>query len=158
MNRNLLELYRITSQPEAPAWVELGALVERALETLHPQIAAKGVRVAVGRRRRVWGQARKLGHVVSNLLGNAVKYVAAEHGEIAVSGAVENGSVRLSVRDNGIGIPPAYHRGIFELFGRVPGQEQEVDGRAGGGTGGGVAIVERVVEARRGVAALQAAR
>src|SRR5439155_479008 len=83
---------------------ELGGLVARALETLHPQIAAKGVRVAVGPLPRVWGQARKLEHVVSNLLGNAVKYVAAEHGEIAVSGGAENGSVRLSVRDNGIGI------------------------------------------------------
>src|SRR3989441_7262787 len=42
MIRDLLELFRITTQPEAPAWVELGALVERALETLGPQIAAKG--------------------------------------------------------------------------------------------------------------------
>jgi len=157
MIRDLLELFRITSQPEAPAWVELGGLVARALETLHPQIAAKGVRVAVGPLPRVWGQARKLEHVVSNLLGNAVKYVAAEHGEIAVSGGAENGSVRLSVRDNGIGIPPAYHRGIFELFGRVPGQEQEVDGRAVGGTGVGLAIVKRIVEAHRGSVALESA-
>src|SRR5438477_8761564 len=56
------------------------------LETLRPQIAAKGVRVEIGPLPRVWGQGRKLGHVVSNLLGNAVKYVAAEQGEIAVSG------------------------------------------------------------------------
>src|SRR5213080_3265861 len=69
MIRDLLELFRITSQPEAPAWVELGPLP------------------------RVWGQGRKLGHVVSNLLGNAVKYVAAEQGEIAVLGGAENGSV-----------------------------------------------------------------
>src|SRR5213594_153197 len=157
MIRDLLELFRITSQPEAPAWVELGALVERALETLHPQIAAKGVRVEIGPLPRVWGQARKLGHVVSNLLGNAVKYVAAEHGEIAVSGGAENGSVRLSVRDNGIGIPSAYHRGIFELFGRVPGREQEVDGCAVGGTGVGLAIVKRIVEAHRGSVAVESA-
>src|SRR5207247_6268804 len=144
MIRDLLELFRITSQREAPAWAELGALVERALETLGPQSAAKGVRVEIGPLPRVWGQARKLGHVVSNLLGNAVKYVAAEQGEIAVLGGAENGSVCLSVRDNGIGIPPAYHRGIFELFGRVPGREQEVDGRAVGGTGVGLAIVKRI--------------
>src|SRR5216117_1718919 len=133
MIRDLLELFRITSQPEAPARVEMGALP------------------------RVWGQARKLGHVVSNLLGNAVKYVAAEQGEIAVLGGAENGSVRLSVRDNGIGIPPAYHRGIFELFGRVPGREQEVDGRAVGGTGVGLAIVKRIVEAHRGSVAVESA-
>src|SRR6058998_3377575 len=157
MIRDLLELFRITSQPEAPAWVELGALVERALETLRPQIAAKGVRVEIGPLPRVWGQGRKLGHVVSNLLGNAVKYVAAEQGEIAVLGGAENGSVSLSVRDNGIGIPPAYHRGIFELFGRVPGREQEVDGRAVGGTGVGLAIVKRIVEAHRGSVAVESA-
>src|SRR5436305_1693952 len=157
MIRDLLELFRITSQPEAPAWVELGALVERALETLRPQIAAKQVRVEIGPLPRVWGQGRKLGHVVSNLLGNAVKYVAAEQGEIAVSGGAANGSVSLSVRDNGIGIPPAYHRGIFELFGRVPGREQEVDGRAVGGTGVGLAIVKRIVEAHRGSVAVESA-
>src|SRR6266852_3025219 len=157
MIRDLLELFRITSQPEAPAWVELGALVERALETLRPQIAAKGVRVEIGPLPRVWGQGRKLGHVVSNLLGNAVKYVAAEQGEIAVLGGAENGSVCLSVRDNGIGIPPAYHRGIFELVGRVPGREQEVDGRAVGGTGVGLAIVKRIVEAHRGSVAVESA-
>src|SRR5947208_10609124 len=155
MIRDLLELFRITSQPEAPAWVELGVLVEGALETLRPQIAAKGARVEVGALPRVWGQPRKLGHVVSNLLGNAVKYVAADHGEITVSGGVENGSARLSVRDNGIGIPPAYHRGIFELFGRVPGQEQEVDDRAVGGRGGGLAVVKRIVEAHEGSVAVE---
>jgi len=155
MIRDLLELFRITSQPEAPAWVELGVLVEGALETLRPQIAAKGARVEVGALPRVWGQPRKLGHVVSNLLGNAVKYVAADHGEITVSGGVENGSARLSVRDNGIGIPPAYHRGIFELFGRVPGQEQKVDDQAVGGTGVGLAVVKRIVEAHEGSVAVE---
>src|SRR5439155_1609815 len=92
------------------------------LSAVNAELAAKGVRVEIGPLPRVWGQGRKLGHVVSNLLGNAVKYVAAEQGEIAVLGGAENGSVSLSVRDNGIGIPPAYHRRIFELFGRVPGR------------------------------------
>jgi signal transduction histidine kinase len=157
MIRDLLELFRITSQPEAPAWVELDGLVARALETLGPQIAAKGVRVAVGPLPRVWGQPRKLGHVLGNLLGNAVKYVPARGGEITVSGVLENGSVCLAVRDNGIGIPPAYHRGIFELFGRVPEPEQEVDGGAVGGTGVGLAIVSRIVEAHRGSVGVESA-
>src|SRR2546427_2150993 len=93
MIRDLLELFRITSRPEALAWVELDVLVARALETLGPQIAAKGVRVAVGPLPRVWGQSRKLGHVLGNLLGNAVKYVPARGGEITVSGVLENGNV-----------------------------------------------------------------
>src|SRR5438046_561808 len=77
MIRDLLELFRIPSQPEAPAWVELGGLVERGLETLHPQLAAEGVRVAVGPLPRVWGQAGKLGHVGGNMLRVAVNDVRA---------------------------------------------------------------------------------
>jgi signal transduction histidine kinase len=150
MIRDLLELFRITSLPEACTWVELDALVAEALERLRPQITAKRIQVAVAPLPRVWGQPRKLAHVVSNLLGNAVKYVPAGRGEIEVSGTSESGSVLLRVRDNGIGIAQAYHRGIFELFGRVPEQEQTVDGERVGGTGVGLAIVKRIVEAHRG--------
>jgi signal transduction histidine kinase len=150
MIRDLLELFRITSQPEAATWVGLRALVDRALETLDPQIAAKRVRVEVGALPPVWGQPRKLAHVVTNLLSNALKYVPAGRGRVEISGAVENGSALLSVRDNGIGIPEPYHHGIFDLFGRVPGEEQVVDGQAVGGTGVGLAIVKRIVEAHRG--------
>jgi signal transduction histidine kinase len=150
MIRDLLGLFRITSEPETPGWVDLSGLTHHALDTLRPQIGAKGVQVTVGTLPKVWGQPRKLSNVVTNLLSNATKYVARGRGCVEVSGAVENGHVLYAVRDNGIGIPSAYHRGIFELFGRVPAPEQEVDGCAVGGTGVGLAIVKRIVEAHGG--------
>jgi signal transduction histidine kinase len=150
MIRDLLELFRITSLPEAPTWVELGPLVARALETLAPQIAAKGIRVEVATLPRVWGEPRKLAHVVTNLLSNALKYVATGRGRVEVSGGADDGSVLLSVRDNGIGIARAYQRGIFDLFGRAPGPDQVVDGEAVAGTGVGLAIVKRIVEGHHG--------
>jgi signal transduction histidine kinase len=87
---------------------------------------------------------------VTNLLSNALKYVGTGRGRVEVSGVLDDGHVVLSVRDNGIGISPAYQRGIFDLFGRVPAPEQVVDGEAVGGTGVGLAIVKRIVEAHRG--------
>jgi signal transduction histidine kinase len=150
MIRDLLELFRITSQPEAPAWVDLGPVVERAIEGLRPQITTKRVQVSVGALPSVWAQPSKLAHVVTNLLGNAVKYVPAGRGRVDVGGVTENGAVVFSVADNGIGIAEAYQRGIFELFGRVPGPEQLVDGDVAAGTGVGLAIVKRIVEAHRG--------
>ncbi len=150
MIRDLLELFKITSLPEAATWVELDTLVDRTLQTLGPQIAAKGVRVEVARLPRVWGEPRKLAHVVANLLSNALKYVGNGRGRVEVSGVLDDGHVVFSVRDNGIGISPAYQRGIFDLFGRVPAPEQVVDGEAVGGTGVGLAIVKRIVEAHRG--------
>ena len=155
MIRDLLELFKITSLAEAATWVELGTLVDRALDSLRPQIAAKGAQVETGSLPRVWGEPRKLAHVVTNLLSNALKYIAAGRGRVEVSGALENGHVVLSIRDNGIGISPAYQRGIFDLFGRVPGQEQVVDGQPVGGTGVGLAIVKRIVEAHRGAVSVE---
>src|SRR5262249_54454126 len=64
---------------------------------------------------------------------------------IVVAGRREDGRVHLSVRDNGPGIAPEYHEGIFKLFGRVPGGDQAADG-----TGVGLAIVRGLVEEHHG--------
>lgn len=150
MIRDLLELFRIASAPEGAQWVDLGEVTAHALDTLRPLIAAKQVQVSVGDLPAVWGQAGKLGHVVTNLLSNAVKYVPAHGGRVDVEGVRTNGTVRFRVRDNGIGIAPEYHEGIFALFGRVPAPEQVVDGQAVAGTGVGLAIVQRIVDAHGG--------
>ena len=157
MIRDLLEMFRITSLPEAAAWVDLDRVVAHALEVLGHQVAAKRVAVTVGALPSVWGQPKKLTHAVTNLLGNAVKYVEAGRGRIDVQGSRENGVVALSVSDNGIGIAAPYQRGIFELFGRVPPSEQLVDGRPVGGSGVGLAIVKRIVEAHHGTVSVDSA-
>jgi signal transduction histidine kinase len=147
MIRDLLNLFRITSSQEEVAEVDLNGLVAHAVQTLRPQILAKRVELEVSALPPVLGQNRKLGAALTNLLSNAVKYVPAGRGRVTVSGDVLNGKVRLCVRDNGIGIADAYQRNIFELFGRVPASEQVVDGRSVEGTGVGLAIVKRSVEA-----------
>jgi len=150
MIRDLLTLFKVVSARENPSWVDLDGLVATALDTLRPEIEAKGVRVETTSLPRVWGQSEKLGHVVVNLLSNAVKYVSAGCGIVQVSSAAENGQVLLSVSDNGIGIPKIYHDRVFKLFGRVPPNEQQVDGEAVVGTGVGLAIVKRIVETHGG--------
>jgi signal transduction histidine kinase len=150
MLRDLLGLFQAISIREAATWVDLDALVQDALENLRPQILGKRVRVVTGPLPRVWGQAEKLGHVVSNLLGNAVKYVPADTGHVELSAEVEDGRALLCLRDNGIGIPRQYQDAIFRLFGRVPSGEQQVDGRSVAGSGVGLAIVKRIVEMHHG--------
>ena len=56
--------------------------------------------------------------VVANLLGNALKFTPA-NGQIKVSAVTEGNAVRITVSDNGPGIPPEYHSKIFEKFGQV---------------------------------------
>ena len=54
-------------------------------------------------------------------------------------------TIVLAVRDSGVGIPPQYHRAIFEMFRRVPdGAGERV------GSGMGLAIVKRIVETHGG--------
>ncbi|HZP40252.1 MAG TPA: HAMP domain-containing sensor histidine kinase [Candidatus Binatia bacterium] len=157
MIQDLLGLFQITSEPEEPGWVDLDALVGHALDTLSSEIARKAIEVEVAPLPSVWGQAGKLRHVVANLLGNAVKYVERGRGRIEVRGVAEDGSVVVCVADNGIGIPAHYQKAIFELFGRVPGQRAVVDGQAVDGTGVGLSIVKRIVEAHGGTVWVESA-
>jgi signal transduction histidine kinase len=150
MIRDLLGLFRVTSRAEPATWVDLDSVARLTLDTLRPQVEAKRVQVDVAPLPRVWGEPSKLGHLLANLIGNAVKYVPSSQGRIDVHAAVEDGHAILTVRDNGIGIDPIYHRRIFEPFGRVPVQQQLVDGHEVSGTGMGLAIVQQIARAHGG--------
>lgn len=155
MIRDLMELFRVTTAQEESRWVELSAIAGEAVDALAPQIAAKRVAVHVGALPRVWGQPAKLRCVLTNLLGNAVKSVPTGGGRVDIGGESANGTARFWVRDNGIGIASNFHDGIFELFTRVP--KQEVDGAPVAGTGVGLALVKRVVEAHGGLVGVESA-
>ena len=141
----LLRMIRIVSEPEPVGPVDLGALTAAVLDMLHPHIAARRLRVEVEEPLPVVpGQAKKLRHVLTNLLENAIRFVPEETGQIVVGAVREDGAVVLSVRDNGVGIAAEHHEAIFEIFRRVP------DGGGGTGSGMGLAIVRRIVEGHGG--------
>lgn len=88
----------------------------------------------------VLGAEPLLTQCISNLLGNAVKFVPpSSQPKIDVWTEARNGSVRLHIRDNGVGIPPEDCSRIFEMFSR--------GGTAGTveGNGIGLAVVKRAV-------------
>ena len=89
----------------------------------------------------VVAQPTLLGQCLANLLSNAIKFVP-EGTDPAVNVCTEprEDRVRIWVRDNGIGIDPAYHHKVFGLFERVGDVSQHE------GTGIGLAIVARAVE------------
>jgi len=94
------------------------------------------------------GDADRIAQVMTNLIGNAVKFTA--RGEVVVHvhahrlGA-DRCSVTISVRDSGIGIRPEDHERIFIMF----NQGDESETRAFGGTGLGLAVC-RGIAARLG--------
>ncbi len=91
------------------------------------------------------GDSVRLRQVLLNLTGNAIKFTS--RGEVAVTVAVENRNpaditLRFSVRDTGIGIPPEKQPRIFRAF----EQADSSTTRQYGGTGLGLAISRRIVE------------
>jgi NtrC-family two-component system sensor histidine kinase KinB len=92
----------------------------------------------------VHGDAVKLSWVISNLLGNAVRYVP-PGGEIEVRACRTGDFVRLEVKDTGPGIPPEVKDYIFERFAQFG-----KNGAQKGSAGLGLAIVKDIVQAHGG--------
>ena len=82
----------------------------------------------------------------SNLLANALRHGAKEHGEIEIAAGVQGLELMIHFRDNGPGIPIADQEHIFERFYRVGGDRA----RHTGGTGLGLSIVKNVIQAHGG--------
>jgi signal transduction histidine kinase len=83
----------------------------------------------------------KARQVLTNLVDNAVKY-SPDGGKVSVEIAAEGSQLRYSVRDEGLGVPPAEHRRIFEKFYRLdPNLTRGV-----GGTGLGLYISRELLE------------
>ncbi len=103
---------------------------------------------------RLIGDFGRLGQVLVNLVGNAIKFT--KQGEIVVRIALrakgdEAVTLRWSVADTGPGIPVEKHRTIFEAF--IQGDTSST--RSSGGTGLGLAISSRLVEMMGGHLDLQ---
>jgi diguanylate cyclase (GGDEF)-like protein len=93
----------------------------------------------------VHGDPVRLTQILSNLLDNASKYTQ-EHGEIHLSAVTQDGSVVLTVADNGIGITPEALLTIFDPF----VQEQHATLFNGAGLGIGLTVVRELVDGHGG--------
>ncbi len=119
--------------------VDLGPLLQGLLDTYpNLQAHAQGIRLQ-GPFPVVFGNEAALTECFSNLLGNAVKFVArGTHPEVKLWAERRNGLVRVSVQDHGIGIPRQALPRLFGMFQRLTSEYE--------GTGIGLAIVRKAVE------------
>jgi PAS domain S-box-containing protein len=123
--------------------VDVADVVNRAMELAGPLLEERrhDVRVSVPPGLTILGDAIRLTQVLTNLLTNGAKYTP-PGGCIQVQVTVGDGKVRISVRDNGMGIAPDMLSRIFELFVQAP---QTID-RSRGGLGLGLTIVQSLVK------------
>ena len=143
---DLLALSRIGREGREPEAVGLDDVVDELLmmEWGEP-IRTRGVKVVRQALPVLWGVRTQLEQVMSNLVGNAIKYLGNTPAPVVEIGAKDGGGelVECYVKDNGIGIDPAYHEKVFEIFQRLKETQAE-------GTGVGLAIVKKIVEGAGG--------
>lgn len=87
----------------------------------------------------------KVERMILNLLSNAIKFTGS-HGKIIVNIHDEVSSIKVSIKDNGIGIPEGKEKIIFENFGQV----DKTFTRRREGSGIGLSIVKKIVKLHRG--------
>jgi len=128
--------------------VHLRSLVDDAVRRLHPLALDKRLQVHVEVPTDlplIPADEGRLGQIVGNLIGNAIKYTPAE-GQVWIEASANGDKVEVAVRDTGLGISPEDQIQIFERFFRVRTHETE----AIEGTGLGLPIVKSLVEAHGG--------
>jgi PAS domain S-box-containing protein len=143
---DILDISRVTAAAPVPALqqVDLRAVVEEVVGSSAELLRAAGCATRLEARGPTDGRwdRRWLVRIVSNLLSNAAKYGRGRPVELDVEG--DDATVRLTVRDHGIGVPAPEQARIFQRF------ERAVSVQYYGGFGLGLWIVRRMVEALGG--------
>ena len=129
--------------------VPVGALLERAIEANRAFVDQFGARLAVehvqGPEIMVSGDGDRLMQVLANFISNAAKY-SPPGGVVTLGAEQRDGRIRISVRDQGPGIPHSFHEQMFQKF----SQADASDTRQKGGTGLGLSIAKAIVECHGG--------
>ena len=146
---DLLDVSRITSGKLVvrKQTVELAQVVQNAVDTARPLLEARKQALTVELPREavmLQADAVRLSQVFSNLLNNAAKY-SDPGGRVTLAAAAENGTVRVRVADEGVGIAPEALASIFEMF-----TQGETSTTPQSGLGVGLALARRLVELHGG--------
>lgn len=129
------------------AAVDLRDIAQRSIDGVSGYAAELGVALTLseGASVSIRGDADRLIQVVTNLLSNALKF-SPQGGRVHVTVDPVTRLARLSVADQGPGIPEAFRARIFSRFAQADGS----DTRAKGGTGLGLAIAREIAERHGG--------
>lgn len=147
--QDLLDITRVESgrltidaQP-----VTTHALLEGAVRTLRPLVEAAGLKLVMDLASslpRVNADPERIGQVLSNLVGNAIKF-GADGGDITVSASASGGHVTVSVSDRGRGIAPEHLPHIFDRFWQAAHSTMRTRG-----AGLGLPIAQGIIRAHGG--------
>ncbi len=151
--QDLLSYTRISRQVDPLEVIDLDRMTRDTIQhdaNLNPPSATVTIEGVLP---KVMGRGPALNQVVTNLIGNAVKFMApGTKAEVKVRAEDRGPIVRLWFEDNGIGIAPDDQEKIFDMFTQIN------DPSKYGGTGVGLAIVKKAMETMRGAVGVDSSR
>lgn len=146
---SLLEVSRLqagTFNLEMSEDVQLNRVVENTARKFGNQAESHQIKVQFAEDfPPIWGDERRLGQVMNNLISNAIKY-SPDGGDIVIRGEIHPQHVTVAVRDGGIGIPEHQQHRIFQKFSRL----DNALSRKTEGTGLGLFLCKAIIEAHNG--------
>lgn len=142
--RSLLEYSRLNTRGQAFKEINLGEVIQGALNNLKLAVDEKNVEILVEELPEVKGDAVQLSLLFQNLLSNVLIHGIPENRspKIKIQGTKQEHDHLICVEDNGPGFDQKFASRIFEIFQRLS--------REGKGTGIGLALCKRIVERHGG--------
>jgi len=140
----LLDLSRIGRRDNPAEEIALADLAQEVVSMTLGKLGDRGIRVEISADLPiVFGDRLRLWEVLQNLVDNAASFMGDQpRPRIEIGSRRDREETVCYIRDNGMGIDPAYHEKVFGLFDRLDPK--------GEGTGVGLAIVKRIVEVHGG--------
>ena len=132
-----------------PTDARVASAAEKAVGHVSQLPGAERVTIDVPDDLTAWADPDRLERIIANLVENAVKF--SEEGAVEVVGRAESGGMKLSVRDRGVGIEPERLESVFA----GPGPSGQIAGPRG--TGLGLYLTKRLVEAHGGTLSVESA-
>jgi PAS domain S-box-containing protein len=124
------------------------SLIMTAVESIKPLAQDKRIRLQMivdSSADTIVGDAERLKQVIWNLLSNAIKFTP-PNGNVCIELGRTDNHVKITVKDDGIGIQPEFLPRVFDHFSQADGSTT----RSYGGLGVGLAIVKSIVEMHNG--------
>lgn len=139
----LLQYSRVQTDETQMVWVDLNTVCDEAVQSLAGKVRESNAVIRRGHLPTVTGDPVLLKQLLSNLIGNAIKFYEGDDKPIVtVTAHRELLDWEISVADNGPGVDPEQRKRIFEMFKRI---RVDVDG-----SGIGLALCKKIVSIHRG--------
>ncbi len=141
---DMLEYSRVGSSVELFQDIDLNVHLKELKEVFYKTCEETGAVIHIDTMPVIKANKTQLFQLFQNLVSNALKYHSVHAPEILISCEEKKEAYVFEVKDNGIGIDPAFHEKIFIIFHRLHSRSEY------GGTGIGLAICKKIVERHGG--------